>query len=206
MTVTAITPPGCFGHLWAPTAVECKGGLDPGYTNPTNQSNKRDQCQWYSSCATRTAATRLSANQPPPVPQQIIPTNRLMPPAPVAYQPGPGRPVQVQPGYSQQQQSYYHPAPPNPVPYGNIPQVPIHQAWYGPTHVPMAYQLPGAQMPSYLAVPEPVTSGTTWWGRLLLEALRAMMKAAFHQGSHYVDHRSITKPREPIQVVQPPPT
>lgn len=92
-----------------------------------------------------------------------------------------------------------------PVQYSSVPMVPVHQAWYGPTHVPMAYQLPGAQMPSYLAVPEPIIQGTSWWVRLMLEAFRAMLKAAFHQGSHYVDHRSMTRPAEQVPAVQVPP-
>jgi len=211
VTLTAKPPPNCFGQSWSPSAVECTGGLDPGYINPTNHTNRRDRCDWYQQCASKTAATNLSQQRPgpPPVPQ-VIPVNRLAQPyqhpqpAVVPVQQGPGRPVQVQPQpyqpYHPQYPIYQQPQHQTTVPY-NIAMVPAHQAYYGPPLVPMAHQVPGAQMLAYLSVPEPVTTGGSWLARFAFEILRAILKAAFHQGAHYVDHRSFTKPEEPPQTV-----
>jgi hypothetical protein len=209
LTATAQSTPPCFGLSWSAEATECKGGLDPGYINPSNGTNRRDPCRWYSQCASRTAAIKLASHPPP---QQLITTNRLaqphQPPV-VPFQAGPGRPVQIQ--SAPQQQPFHPPYPPqqyqSTVPYTMV-MVPANQAYYGPPMVPMAHQVPGAQMLAYLSVPEPVVPGTGWFGRLLFELFRAVIKAACHQAAHYVDHRSFVKPAEPQQpqiVTVPPP-
>ena len=75
--------------------------------------------------------------------------------------------------------------------------VPPYVASYGPQMVPMPYQQPGAQMPGYLSVPEPIDPRVPLWLRFLLSIGRAAFKAIFHTGAHLVDH-------EPIIKYQPP--
>jgi hypothetical protein len=95
-----------------------------------------------------------------------------------------------------------------PMPYSTA-MVPAHQAYWGPPMVPMAQQVPGAQMFAYLSVPEPVVAGGGWFTRLVLELVRAVIKAACHQAAHYVDHRSFAVPHDPTpparEVVVVPP-
>jgi hypothetical protein len=193
-------PPPCFGKSWDGKAPECKGGRDEGYINPRNKTNVRDQCRWYTSCASRTAATNIGPqHQTPP----LIPVNRLAQPlpVPVPVQQGPGQPVQIraapQPTYAPQ---YYHPQQPAPVPQQSGYLVHPHQAYYGPSYVPMPVPQPGLQVHGYLSVPEPVDDRIHWIKRLFHELLRAMLKSAFHQGAHWFDHRTITRPPAP-----PPP-
>ncbi len=57
-----------------------------------------------------------------------------------------------------------------------------------PMMVPMNYQMPGAQIPAYLAVPEPPGP---WWQRLFFSVLRASGKATGHTVANFFDHNSI---------------
>ena len=76
-----------------------------------------------------------------------------------------------------------------------VPQqyAPPHVAQFGPAFVPMPYQLPGAQMPQYLTVPEPTNDNVPWYLQLMRELGRSMVKAFGHQLAAHVDSHSIQK-------------
>lgn len=200
--------PDCFGsHLWSATEKECIGGPDPGYAHPVSGARVRERCRWYQSCASVSAQNKLVPSQSlvrapavqPPIPQ-AIPPGVQAPPKPVApnpvlgarpplhvqqpsftYQP---QPV-VQAGYPQQQQlqQYMSYAPP-------------YVAQLGPAQIPMPYQQPGAQMPAYLTMPEPVRPGDSALGVLARTLFRAALKAIGHALASFVDHTPI-KPHSP---------
>jgi len=73
-------------------------------------------------------------------------------------------------------------------------------AQYGPQLVPMNFQLPGAQMPGYLTLPEPIIADVPWYLRLFHELTRAALKSAFHQGANFFDHNPFRS--YPAQAVQ----
>ena len=186
--MTTGQPPNCFGKSWSASAVECKGGADPTYSNPKNDSHVRDKCVWYSQCAARTCASKS-----PPAPQAMQP--RSLPMAPYSQQVRPN-PSQMAPQQQQQQYlarhqhhpmvhpEYYHPGMASP-----------EDVYNGPHQVPMPYQAPGAQMPSYLAVPEPMTGNVPWYKRLGREIFRSMVKSSGHTVASFVDHNPIQPPR-----------
>jgi len=218
----------CFGKLWEEAAIECTGGFDLAYRSHKSESNLRERCTAFEACRAAKQENRahvfqpqvvpaqqlIRHPQPPPVPQQYAQQQRLHPPPPppppVAAYPAPGY-VAPQPQYAQPQpQHYVQPQ------YFSQPQTPqyhhTHQgahpyhAQFGPQHVPVAYQQPGAQMPAYLAVPEPVESGP-WWVRLLAEIARSMAKASGHSIASFFDHNPMRlhrAPQPPPQVLQQP--
>ena len=106
------------------------------------------------------------------------PSVQVRPPVQAAPQPAPQvqyqQPQQMQ-YYQQQQQGWAHPS---------IAAVP----WA----VPMNYPMPGAQIPAYLTVPEPVVDGQHWTQRLGFSILRSMMKATGHTVANFFDHNPIT--------------
>ena len=204
------TQPSCFGRSWDPNHVECKGGLDAAYENPTDKTHRRDRCAWFNSCSqamnypthvaqptpqtqpsqplipARALAHRPTVDVPPPRPMMQPPQPPFTPPRP---------PTQIpphQPGYTQytQPMSYYQhqqmpvPAPMQPQP--NSMMVHPAVAQYGPPLVYQPYQLPGTQMPHYLTVPEPV-EGISWGARLGQELARSMGKAFGHTLAAYFD-------------------
>lgn len=206
--MNAPSQPTCFGRHWDPNHAECKGGLDPAYTNPVTGTKLRDKCSWFSSCQ------HATASGPAPTPQ-VIPTRSLLPRPAVSVAPPPkpehpaytpprpptysapqvqytlppattGAPPATQvhhPQYAQyapQQQVMQHPQP-------TIGMVPPHVAQYGPQYVYTPYQAPGSQMPQYLTVPEPVRQDVHWGARLGHELLRSVVKAFGHQLAAYVD-------------------
>jgi hypothetical protein len=63
--------------------------------------------------------------------------------------------------------------------------------------VPVQYQTPGAQMPSYLANPEPINPNIPWHQRLWHEIFRSMMKSSGHTAASFFDHMTITRPKGP---------
>jgi len=201
------TPPQCFGKHWSNSAPECKGGLDPSYVNPANGTNRRNPCQWFQSCASRTQAASQGQGQPPPT--QLIPMNRLANPPPVVpIQHGPGQPVQIRPyqqpihPYYQHQQQQQPPQYAQPQYVGQMasPQ----QAYYGAPYVPMPMQQPGMQVHGYLSIPEPVRDDIHWFWRLVGNAVRAMFKAATHESSHFFDHNTFNRPQPPQLPPAPP--
>lgn len=194
-------PPSCFGKHWNPQAVECRGGLDPMYTNPRDGSHKREKCQWYERCAPRTCANQMSSNQP----QQnvgVSPSRSIMPRSgPQVVQPV----VQPQQQPSMMQPSMMQP-PAMQHPTQSFAQM-VHPSQYAPAYLaqfgqqmlPMNFQQPGMQIPAYLTVPEPIDLTVPWWKRLLTEVVRSMAKGAFHTGANWVDHNPFGRYNPPTQ-------
>lgn len=179
-------PPGspdCYGtHLWSAIAKECTGGPDAAYTHPANGTHVRERCRWFQSCAGASAQTKAA----------VVPASNLtahLHPVQLQARPGflpspPPRPLTAT--FQPQQQPYHHPTT-------------LGQPWIaqqGPQAVPLPYQAPGAQMPSYLAVPEPAESGH-WFKRLLRETFRSMGKATGHTIASFFDHTPIVNHRTP---------
>lgn len=73
--------------------------------------------------------------------------------------------------------------------------IPPHMAYpqmaMMPYMVPMNFQWPGAQMPGYLTVPEPVAVGQHWMTRLFYNIARSMAKASGHTVANFFDHTTI---------------
>lgn len=192
MTFQPPGAPSCYGSdLWSPTDPACVGGPDAAYTHPTNNTHVRERCRFFASCAQASSANRAQKQQ-----QHFIPSGNLtagMQPVQIAPRPGympvnpPPRPMTV--GFQHQPQPLAHP------PYmGQM--APPWAAQHGPQQVPMPYQSQGAQMPSYLAVPEPTDSGH-WFKRLLRECFRSMGKATGHTTASFFDHTPIANHRTP---------
>lgn len=166
--------------LWSAAAPECVGGHDPAYNNPQDQSHRRERCGWYQRCADSTNAIRTrAAIQHAPVYGPVqAPPRPIVPPYPLAP-----RPVQ-QGQYPQQQQ-----APGASIAlYQGGQLVPPHVAQYGPQLVATQVQQVGAQMPSYLTVPEPYDPNVPWYKRLFREVFRSSMKSTGHTVSSFIDH------------------
>ena len=206
--------PSCFAKSWDPNHVECKGGLDPAYTNPITATKMREKCSWFNSCS-------QAMHKPAPVAPQIVPPTALlqravaattpikMPPSPPAHVP-PRPPVYTGSATQYSLPTVHAPAPQvahaPPMQQPVAPQMPMYQqqmvpqqyapphvAQFGPAFVPMPYQLPGAQMPQYLTVPEPTNDNVPWYLQLMRELGRSMVKAFGHQLAAHVDSHSIQK-------------
>lgn len=213
--------PSCFGKSWDPNHTECKGGLDPAYTNPSTGTKMREKCSWFGACSQQ---MHKPAPLAPPSPQ-LIPSTALlqravaatapikMPTPPQAHVP-PRPPVYTGTATHYSLPTAHAPAPQVAhAPQVHIPQMhtpqmqmpvyqqpmvsqnyaPPHVAQFGPAMVPMPYQLPGAQMPQYLTVPEPVSDNVPWYLQLMRELGRSMVKAFGHQLAAHVDSHSIQK-------------
>jgi hypothetical protein len=118
----------------------------------------------------------------------VSPLQQPMPPRPAAIAP-------YQHQYIQQYQQQYPQQYQNPSQPGQF----VHPwiAQNGPTYVPMQYQQPGSQIPSYLTIPEPVIAEEPWLWRLLREIFRSMMKSSGHSVASFFDHT-------PVKLHQPP--
>ena len=193
-------PESCFGKSWMTIPTLCDGGLDPTYVNPSNGSNRRDKCGWFSQCASRTNASRMG-NQP----QQIVPREQLVQRHQQVAQPtSPWAPFRqaastimsraagMQPAPQQvlapqQQQMYYQQQQmmPNQMVHPSVAMMPYA--------VPMNHQMPGAQMPGYLTTPEPVLENQHWLTRLMLNVARSMGKASGHTVANFFDHNTINR-------------
>jgi len=214
MTYKPMGAPSCFGDptLWSPNAPECVGGMDPGYTHPQTYSHKRDRCSWYSQCASASAVARLNA-QPTGIAAPVQPVQVTVPPPPAPaqshpmiqqYGRGPVAQYPMQPMAQQYPQQYLPQAP------MTMPQqlLPPWVAQFGPQLVPMTFQQPGAQMPAYLSVPEPVDPDEPWGWRLFREVLRSMFKSSGHTAASFFDHnpwRSYIPPPAPPALPAPGP-
>jgi hypothetical protein len=75
---------------------------------------------------------------------------------------------------------------------------PTYVAQYGPTNVPMQVQQPGAQMPSYLTMPEPIDHEEGTAKALGRTLIRSAAKAIGHSVSSFFDHVPL-KPHKPPQ-------
>lgn len=203
----ALHPPkGCFGKSWDGGNILCRGGLDPTYVHPKTGSNQREACGWFRECAARTNAVRIGiGNQP----QQVIPQNRLV-----------NKPQQQQFMQStspwapfhqtaatlmnrlpiQQQQQVYHPQQMMMQPQQMMqPQMAHPMMAMMPYVVPVNYQMPGAQMPGYLTIPEPIVEGQHWLPRLFYNIVRSMAKASGHTAANFFDYSPINPwPTPPI--------
>lgn len=197
--------PTCYGKQWEANAPECKGGTDPMYVNPQNGSHVRDKCKWYSSCAQTTTGSRVQQGaqgvipptnllKPPPAPpapspmfappvpqpqQQIQRAPFAAPPVPPTMQ---QQPVQVMPQQYAQPQQVYH----NGVMYAQP-----HAAAM-PAMVPANHAMMGAQIPSFVTVPEPyLNDGVSHGQRLARTMFRSMTKAAAIAVANYMDYYAI---------------
>lgn len=195
--------PECFGSsLWSPTDKECVGGPDPGYTHPVTGVHARERCRWYQSCATVSSQNRLIH------PQNLVrPTVTAQPPQPtLAGVQAPPRPVAPNPAlatrpplhmpqasYPQYQPVQYQQQPQQPY----VGYAPPHIAQWGSVQVPLPFQQPGAQMPAYLTMPEPIRPGESAISVLARTLLRSMMKAFGHALASFVDHTPIRPHRPP---------
>lgn len=204
--------PDCFGtHLWSATDKECVGGPDPGYTHPQTGARARERCKWYQTCATASAQNRTQSLISP---QSLVRQPYQQPASPVpaastGVQPPP-RPVAPHPGLTSRP-SYYSPQPSYPQ-YQHYQQ-PVHQPTYsaptsfappyvaqmGPMQIPLQYQQPGAQMPAYLTMPEPILPGEGAIKVLARTLFRSMLKAFGHSLSSFVDHTPMQPHRPPEQ-------
>lgn len=200
------TQPSCFGKHWDPNHVECKGGLDPVYRNPRDDSHRRDRCSWFEACHQRT----MNSSAPVPAPQLPIPAHSLVrqsmdapkppqippysPPRPPVYP----SPLPQQPAPPQVHQPYYQQPPPQPQPQQyQYPQqhgmLPPNIAQFGPQYVFTPYQMPGSQMPQYLTIPEPVRDDVSWIARLGHEILRSVFKSFGHSLAAFFDSNPLRR-------------
>lgn len=206
--------PSCYGKSWDPNHVECKGGLDPAYTNPDDQTHRRDRCSWFQPCSQKMMQP-VTVETPPS--QPLIPTRALLqhravepppvrPPAPPVY--SPPRP----PTYTAPQTQYslpppqavpvapppppYHQQGPAPYAYRQPPQVvmaPPYVAQYGQQQVYMPFQHPESQVPQYLTMPEPVNDDEHWGVRLGRTLFRTGVKALALGLASYFDSNPIRR-------------
>lgn len=201
----------CFGFSWNGGDPQCAGGLDPVYTNPKAKSSinpngdpripihRRDRCVWFSQCAHQTNFNKMRGHVTPITvagdvrPQHVAPRSQVVRPAQGTV---PVQQPQPSPGYYPQSQ-YAQP---------QSQMVPPYIASYGPQVVPMPFQQPGAQMPGYLSVPEPIDPSIPGWLRAILSLIRVALKAICHQGSHMADHEPFIRYPQPPPATQEPPT
>lgn len=209
-------PPNCFGKYWEESNAECCGGLDPLYIDSETDTNKRPPCAWFRSCESAYVMNGQQMSQPLIPPQHLIrqpfvaPAPQPPPPpwrsmeatmkamaavAPVPALP-PLRPAPPPPVFPQHQaqQVMQHPTYP-------VPLVPPPQAVM-PHYVPMNYTMPGAQVPSFLTVPEP--PGQSWKARLIFSLLRGIAKSVGLVLANFFDHTPITPWNPPPPPPDPP--
>ncbi len=194
--------PKCFGtNLWSATVPACVGGPDAGYVHPVNTTRNREKCKWYQACASASGRARAQTTVIPPQnlvrtqPQPTMAASVQPPPRPVAPHPSlsSARPPlhQPQPQYQQPQYAgqYQQPAQQGPV-------APPFVAQAGPAHVPIQQQWPGAQMPAYLSMPEPIDPNEGAAKPLGRTLVRSAFKALGHSFSSFFDNTSL-KPHKP---------
>ena len=206
--------PQCFGtHLWSATAPDCVGGPDPGYTHPTTGAHSRERCRWYQACASVNSRVRGQQSRPViPVenltrnfqqPQAPLPSGVQPPPRPVAPPPQVAGKPPLQsaqpygyPQYQPQQQYYQQPHYPQQQQYYQQPMATPYVAQTGPQQVHVQVQQPGAQMPSYLTMPEPIDHEEGTGMALGRTLIRSALKAVGHSVSSFFDHVPL-KPHKP---------
>lgn len=172
--------PPCYGtNLWSATASECVGGVDPGYTHPITRSHNRERCNWFSQCASMRGS--FVTQQP----QQRSYAPVLAPPRP--------------PQMMQNPQHFQPYPPPPPALYSGQQFISPYIAQFGPPTVPAPYQQPGAQIPAYLTIQEPINLNEPWFPRLIREIVRAMMKATGHSIANFFDHNPMRAHKPPEQ-------
>ncbi len=187
--------PHCFGKEWDPKDVDCTGGLNPAYRNPTDGSRQQPACTHHDACRVRLVLQRVQEGERSGVlirPESLVrgrmssPTQNPQPyQAPVQpYRPPQAAPVQqhahvpsvqVPPGYPQYppqvyqqpypQQGYAPPGYPPPYPYP-VPTQPMQYARENLGVSPHVHP--------YLAVPEPRKPG-----EIMVPLKREMLRASF---------------------------
>lgn len=208
--------PMCFGRIFDPNNVKCSGGKDPTYWSVQNGHDRAqckyiEQCK---SCQearvnstlfpTRQGVRGIPANIPgipsntfrpqtPPV--QTLPQTQPQVQHTVQYGQMQVQPAQqvrpVQPLMQQQQTPAARPQTNYGGYYAGQPQqqpvflVPPDQAMM-PMAVPQNHPQPGAQVPSYLTVPEPNSGSVV--SMVILSMLRAALKGMFHTAANMMDH------------------
>lgn len=194
--------PACYGELWEAQHPQCYGGLDPAFTHPTRKDHRHDRCHLYSSCASKTSANRLSRQASPTstTPQQVIPAQNLVRHHQPQHMPAPFQSIvrHVHNGtQAAAAQAANLQAPSIQIPYAHPathaqgPMVhPAHAS--APWQVPMNFQVPGAQMPAYLTVPEPIFPGEGTFKPLVRTILRSVLKAGCHSMANFFDHVPMT--------------
>lgn len=181
--------PDCYGSLWSPIEKECTGGPDPAYTHPGTGTHVRERCKFFQQCSSATSANRT----------QVVPASQLtqhLHPVQIQSRPGflpPPTPRPMTVSFPQQ-------PPPHPAAYNQYQHpMTLTQPWLaqqGAQQVPAPYQAHGAQMPSYLAVPEPAESAH-WFVRLMREVFRSAAKSAGHTTASFFDHTPMVNHRGP---------
>jgi len=178
--------PSCWGIHWDASNVLCAGG--PDATNAPTFS--RPRCAHFYTCAAAAAAKRIQqqhqaagvAWSPPTAPRPPDPPNvgRNYPPPPQQY-------------LQQPPQQYMQP----PQQYTQPQQYITQQGWAPPhmaampAHVPMNAVIPGAQVGSFLMVPEPINPNVHWGTRLAHSLGRGVAKSIAMVIANFVDHNSV---------------
>jgi len=217
---TTLAFPSCFGsnEHYDPRNAECRGGVDPKYTDPRTGGHVRPACDVFNQCGSRVAQ---KASQIIPVRNLTQPSGiPLGPPSPAPPQ-GQGTSLndfiaqqkaaaaamqQVTPHAQQQaawaehyrqqqlaQQLQQRPAPPPQYyqpPYPPMAPPPPPQQHYGGQ-----YQL-NYMMPAYLSVPEARHPGQSIWAILGRESIRAIGKSFGHTIAHFFDMNPFRLPPE----------
>lgn len=172
-------PPPCFGLQWSPTDAECSGGLDPQYTHPRTGSHVRERCMYYSTCGSKTQATKL------------LPPAQLMRPqpqfGPMGFPPpSPSQQLQISQAASDFMRRYGQAQPMIPAPVMQPQQGFVPQSYGMP--VPYQSMVPmSSQMPAYLSVLEPRTEDASLWSILSREMTRSLLKSLGHTIAHFFD-------------------
>lgn len=165
------TGPSCFGRKHDEKSQKCVGGADPTYF--ANRSHVRPPCSAEATCKKEKEKTLMIGRQRVEYPRPAEPAR------PTAWA-SPVRPQQTH--WRTQPQSQVAPPPPA----AQQQQWITPQQASVPAQVPQNYPQPGAQVPAYLTVPEPVEQGLP---RMILNAvLRAALKGAFHTAANLMDH------------------
>ena len=221
------TPPSCFSMFWEEENAECAGGLDPLFSDPEDDSNKRPPCAWFGPCGNAFRQDparrndfnhdRYTTKEQPLIPVQQLTRSFLAPqPQPAPRAPWqqmagtvqslsavpqvPLQPAQRQVAYSAQPTQYQQPHQQQQVMY----QQPQQQ--YNVQMVPPPYAVMPQYVPMNYAMPGtqvpsfltvPEAPGA-WKTRLVYSLLRGIAKAAGMVIANFFDHT-------PIVSWQPPP-
>jgi hypothetical protein len=196
--------PTCYGKLWDPNAVECRGGLDPSYSHP-KMGNRREMCKWYQACSAASTHSKLQqaakVAPPPPPPQvappQVVPATAIVRPPPPAGMPQVMAPQQVQSAVQvPQAQAVVHGPPPQQQ-IAHAAGVAYTQPQYAamPTMVPMNQPMMGSNIPSVLVVPEPPDPSVPLGLRMWREVTRAVGFAACLTAANFITYNPVGRPR-----------
>lgn len=187
--------PACFGQGWDPREPECAGGPDPNY-QARDGGHIRPQCGVFARCGARTTLLKQTA--------QVVPASSLVRPHVGAPPPAtpPQAPPRTFPEYMARQNAEWVEkqrlsamGAPRPAVAPTSSISPTFQHPYPSTvHSPATRYELNYTMPGYLTVPEERGQGESLWSVFFREIVRAMFKAVFHAGSHFMDTRRLKDP------------